>query len=87
MLLLVSTRCTALRAALKSGKALEERSRPAISVPLPGPASTMWKELGQPRSCQVATHQMHSSSPNSWLISGAVMKSPLLPMTSAPERV
>jgi hypothetical protein len=56
----------------------------AISVPRPGPSSSKVKALGLPICCQRLTTKKPISSPNIWLISGAVTKSPLAPSGSAP---
>ena len=36
--------------------------------------------MGSPCPCQVTAHHKPTSSPNTWLISGAVMKSPPVPI-------
>lgn len=41
------------------------------------PISTKLKALGRPMASQVATHHMPSISPNNWVISGDVTKSPV----------
>ena len=51
------------------------RSASAISVPRPGPASTSITGSGHPRSCQVTAAHRPMISPNTWLISGDVVKS------------
>ena len=57
-------------------------ARTAINVPRPGPNSTNSTWSGCPICCHMATHHTPSSSPNSWLISGDVVKSPRCPNTS-----
>ncbi len=72
---LISTKCST--AALRNaGAACAARMASLISVPRPGPSSTMRTFSGEPTCCQTATIQSPISSPNIWLISGAVMKSP-----------
>ncbi len=78
---LVSTRCTAI-ARRKSGITLAARSMSSIMVPRPGPSSTRRTCGGAPIWCHTAAAHRPSSSPNIWLISGAVMKSPSLPSGS-----
>jgi hypothetical protein len=51
----------------------------AINVPRPGPSSARTKDGGDPIASHVATAQRPTSSPNTWLTSGAVTKSPALP--------
>ena len=75
---LVSTRCTAT-AARKSGTARVARSASAISVPRPGPSSTKFTRAGAPIWRHTVAAQAPISSPNIWLISGAVVKSPAAP--------
>ena len=55
------------------------RSASAISVPRPGPISISRTVSGWPWPCQACTTNIPISSPNSWLISGAVVKSPERP--------
>ncbi len=57
------------------------RSASAIIVPRPGPSSTRRKP-GRPIACQTAATQAPIISPNIWLISGAVTKSPPAPSGS-----
>mmetsp|Transcript_59241 Transcript_59241/g.145437 ORF Transcript_59241/g.145437 Transcript_59241/m.145437 type:complete len:231 (-) Transcript_59241:470-1162(-) len=69
--------------ALTRGLNLEMlRSMSSIIVPLPGPSSTSCTFSGCPSACHIHTTQMPTSSPNIWLISGAVTKSPFSPNTS-----
>mmetsp|Transcript_3573 Transcript_3573/g.14427 ORF Transcript_3573/g.14427 Transcript_3573/m.14427 type:complete len:218 (-) Transcript_3573:321-974(-) len=58
------------------------RSRSAMSVPLPGPSSMSLTFLGFPSCVHCHTAHAPMSSPNTWLTSGLVMKSPLWPKTS-----
>ncbi len=67
------------QAATKSGASRTVRNRSLIRVPSPGPISTSRKASGLPMRVQVSTAQTPSSSPNIWLISGEVMKSPPSP--------
>ena len=79
---LVSTRCSD-SAARNSGSACAARSASAISVPRPGPSSTSRTRRGRahlPPDRRAPTAPI--SSPNIWLISGAVMKSPAAPSGS-----
>ena len=79
---LVSTRWTRA-AARKAGTTRAARSASAISVPRPGPSSTRREaRAASPCGCQASTHQRPISSPNIWLISGAVTKSPPRPKGS-----
>ncbi len=78
---LVSTRCTA-SASRKLGRIRVARSMSAISVPRPGPISIREKRLGEPIACQRWAAQSPIISPNIWLISGAVVKSPCAPKGS-----
>ena len=55
------------------------RSMSFISVPRPGPISASVTGSGRPIACQALSTQTPISSPNIWLISGAVMKSPAAP--------
>ena len=57
------------------GTRTNTRSASAISVPRPGPSSAK-TTAGSPMACHTAAAQTPSSSPNTWLISGAVTKSP-----------
>jgi membrane associated rhomboid family serine protease len=50
-----------------------------ISVPRPGPISASVTGSGQPNACQALNTHTPISSPNNWLISGAVVKSPAAP--------
>jgi hypothetical protein len=61
---------------------LPARSASNISVPRPGPSSITRTFSGAPICCQTAASQIPISSPNIWLISGAVMKSPSAPSGS-----
>ena len=72
---LISTRCTTI-AARKSGTTCAARSASSIMVPRPGPSSTSRTFSGAPICCQAAAAHSPISSPNIWLTSGAVMKSP-----------
>ena len=58
------------------------RSTSDISVPRPGPSSTSRAGAGAPAARQASLAQTPTSSPNIWLISGAVMKSPPAPKGS-----
>ncbi len=58
------------------------RRRSAISVPRPGPISTSLTVSGRPMASQAEAAQTPISSPKTWLISGAVMKSPAAPKGS-----
>ena len=58
------------------GRPARRAGGPRISVPRPGPSSTSANGRGRPMSRQVSTAQRPMSSPNIWLISGAVTKSP-----------
>jgi hypothetical protein len=75
---LVSTRCTA-SAARNAGAAFAARNASAIKVPRPGPSSTRFTRSGSPICRHTAAAHAPISSPNIWLISGAVTKSPLTP--------
>ena len=66
-------------AARKSGITLAARSTSTIMVPRPGPSSTRLTSPGEPIARQVAAAHRPISSPNIWLISGEVMKSPATP--------
>ena len=57
-------------------------STSAIKVPRPGPSSTSRAGCGAPASAQASASQRPIISPNIWLISGAVMKSPCGPKGS-----
>ena len=50
-----------------------------ISVPRPGPISASVTGSGRPIACQAPSSHTPISSPNIWLISGAVVKSPAAP--------
>ena len=63
-------------AARKSGITFAARSASFIMVPRPGPSSTRWSVSGDPIPRQTAAVHRPINSPNIWLISGAVMKSP-----------
>ena len=76
---LLSMSCTS-SAARKAGSARAARSASRMSVPRPGPSSMSRSDRGEPIPCQTTAHQSPISSPNAWLISGAVMKSPPRPM-------
>ena len=62
-----------------AGTLFSARSASAIKVPRPGPSSASTMRCGAPIFCQTAAAQIPISSPNIWLISGAVMKSPSRP--------
>src|SRR5215472_14353586 len=66
-------------AARKSGITLAVRSTSTIMVPRPGPSSTKLISPGDPIARQVAAAHNPINSPNIWLISGAVVKSPAAP--------
>ena len=72
---LLSTSVT-VSAALNAGTSRAARSASRISVPRPGPSSMRCRRAGDPICCQTTAHHSPISSPNTWLISGAVMKSP-----------
>ena len=55
-------------------------AEPPRYVPRPGPSSTRRTRCGWPMLCHTAAHQSPISSPNIWLTSGAVTKSPPAPM-------
>ena len=55
------------------------RRASSIRVPSPGPTSTSLNRSGAPSLRQVSTAHRPISSPNIWLIKGAVMKSPPAP--------
>ena len=78
---LVSTRCT-VSAAEKSGTRAATRRMSAISVPRPGPSSTRRTGEGAPARRQASISQAPTISPNIWLTSGAVVKSPAAPKGS-----
>ena len=69
-------------AARKSGITRAARSASTIMVPRPGPSSTSRMRAGDPIARQVAAAHRPMSSPNIWLISGAVTKSPARPSGS-----
>jgi hypothetical protein len=79
---LVSTRCTCRSSKNRGAMRLITRSMSAIIVPRPGPISTSLTPVGVPCCCQACTMKTPTISPNSWLISGAVMKSPWRPKGS-----
>jgi hypothetical protein len=58
------------------------RSMSAISVPRPGPSSSSVTGEGAPISRQTCRIQAPRISPNIWLTSGAVTKSPARPSGS-----
>ncbi len=58
------------------------RSISAISVPRPGPSSTSRDRVGDPAAAHRSANHAPISSPNIWLISGAVTKSPAAPSGS-----
>ena len=60
---------------------IARRASPA-SVPRPGPNSTKAASAGRPARTQTSASASPISSPNIWLISGAVMKSPSPPIGS-----
>ena len=70
------------RRAKPSTRALA-RKRSAIRVPRPGPSSTRRTGAGRPSSDQAWPSQRPTISPNIWLTSGAVTKSPATPSGSA----
>ena len=72
---LVSTKCICA-AFMKSGSTLAARKISPISVPRPGPNSTKQKSCGCPMRCHKSANHAPINSPNIWLTSGAVMKSP-----------
>ena len=78
---LASTR-NSRKARRNSGAARDARSRSAISVPRPGPSSARITGSGCPMRRQKSMRQAPISSPNIWLISGAVTKSPAAPSGS-----
>ena len=55
------------------------RSASAMRVPRPGPYSMSRTRSGDAIFIQTSAHQAPSNSPNIWLISGAVVKSPAAP--------
>ncbi len=59
-----------------SGTTRAARSASRMSVPRPGPSSARMTGSGAPMRCHRSTHHRPMSSPNTWLTSGAVMKSP-----------
>ena len=77
----ISTMCTA-RAARNSAITFAARSASTIMVPRPGPSSTRLMAAGDPIFRQSVAAHRPTSSPNIWLISGAVMKSPAAPSGS-----
>ena len=79
---LISIRCT-VAASRNPGTVRAARSASRISVPRPGPSSMRRSGAGRPMPCQTTAHHKPISSPNTWLISGAVTKSPAAPMLPA----
>ena len=78
---LISTRCST--AALRNGgSTLIARMASHIMVPRPGPSSTTRRLSGEPICFHTAPIHSPINSPNIWLISGAVMKSPWRPSGS-----
>ena len=69
-------------AARNSGITLAARKASSIMVPRPGPSSTRRTLSGDPIARQAAAAHSPTSSPNIWLISGAVVKSPAAPSGS-----
>ena len=63
----------------RSAWTLAARSASLMSVPRPGPSSTSSAGSGAPIICHTLAAHRPISSPNIWLISGAVMKSPRIP--------
>ncbi len=53
----------------------QARSASCISTPRPGPASTSMMSAGEPIKPQTTRAQAPRISPNTWEISGAVVKS------------
>ena len=66
-------------AARKPGITFATRKTSLIMVPRPGPSSTRLTLAGDPIARHTAAAHSPTSSPNIWLISGAVMKSPCAP--------
>ena len=75
---LISTRWTTT-ASLNFGITLAARSASLSMVPRPGPSSMTRRFSGEPICFQTAAIQSPIISPNIWLASGAVMKSPPAP--------
>ena len=72
-----------IRAAARNpGSVTPARSASDSSVPRPGPSSASTSGSGRPMSDQTCAAQAPSSSPNIWLTSGAVTKSPPAPSGS-----
>jgi hypothetical protein len=69
-------------AAEKAGTTFAARSASDIMVPRPGPSSTRRMFSGAPICRHTAAAHSPISSPNIWLISGAVTKSPDAPKGS-----
>jgi hypothetical protein len=69
-------------AARKPATTCAARNASSIMVPRPGPSSTRRTFSGWPIRCHVDADQRPMSSPNTWLISGEVTKSPLRPSGS-----
>ena len=76
-----STMCT-VAAAVNSGRFLVPRSKSPISVPRPGPSSTMRTVDGLPMLSHVHAAHAPINSPNACDTSGDVVKSPFFPKTS-----
>ena len=65
-----------------AGTTCAARNASSIMVPRPGPSSTSRTFSGWPIRCQTDAAHSPISSPNTWLTSGEVMKSPLRPSGS-----
>ena len=78
---LISTRCSTA-ASRKAGSTLAARSASFIMVPRPGPSSMTRTLPGSPICFHTAAIHSPINSPNIWLISGEVMKSPRSPSGS-----
>ena len=78
---LISTRCSTA-ASRNAGITLAARSASFIMVPRPGPSSMTRTLPGSPMRFHTAAIHSPISSPNIWLISGEVMKSPRSPSGS-----
>ena len=78
---LISTRWM-LSAWYSGGKTRSARSASAIMVPRPGPSSISRNSGGEPIAFQTEAAHSPSNSPNIWLTSGAVVKSPSRPSGS-----
>ena len=70
-----STRCSRSAPANAGATRATARSASAISVPRPGPASASTTGDGAPIARHVTAAHAPSNSPNTWEISGAVVKS------------